>query len=155
MGGLLRYFVLKAQVRAGLSAGIVVWAVLAVFAAALAVIFFLAALYIWISHRYGAVEAGLALGALFVVIAVIAAVASLLARRSNMRSAQLELAERKRAGGGLLDPKLMAMGFQLGQSIGWRKLASLAAVAILAAGLGNEWLGRKSRSQDTDSAQSD
>jgi hypothetical protein len=154
MGGLIRYFVLKAQVRAGLSTAIVVWAGLAVFAVAVAAIFFLTAAYIWIAHRYGAVQAGLALGALFVVFALIAAVASLLTRRSNMRRAQLELAERKRAGG-LLDPKLMAMGFQLGQSIGWRKLASLAAVAVLAAGLGNEWLGRKARSQDADAAQGD
>jgi hypothetical protein len=154
MGGLIRYFVLKAQVRAGLSTAIVVWAGLAVFAVAVAAIFFLTAAYIWIAHRYGAVQAGLALGALFVVFALIAAVASLLTRRSNMRRAQFELAERKRAGG-LLDPKLMAMGFQLGQSIGWRKLASLAAVAVLAAGLGNEWLGRKTRSQDADAAQGD
>ncbi len=154
MGGLIRYFVLKAQVRAGLSGAIVVWAGLAAFAAALAAAFFLTAAYIWISHRYGAVRAGLAFGALFVLVAIIAAVASLLVRRSNMRRAQLELAERKRTGS-MLDPKLMAMGFQLGQSIGWRKLASLAAVAVLAAGLGNEWLGRKSRSQDADAAPGD
>jgi hypothetical protein len=154
MGGWLRYFVLKAQVRAGLSAGIAVWAALAAFAAVLAAIFFLTAAYIWIANRYDAVKAGLVLGALFVVVAIIAAIASLLTRRSNMRRAQLELAERKRAGS-MLDPKLMAMGFQLGQSIGWRKLASLAAVAVLAAGLGNEWLGRRSRSQDADAPQGD
>jgi membrane protein implicated in regulation of membrane protease activity len=155
MGGLLRYFVLKAQVRAGLSAGIVVWAVLAAAAAAVAAIFLLTAAYIWVAHRYGAVRAGLAMAALFVVIAIIAAIASLLSRRSNMRRAQLELAERRRAGAGMFDPKLLAMGFQLGQSIGWRKLASLAAVAVLAAGLGNEWLGRRSRSQDADASEGD
>jgi hypothetical protein len=42
----------------------------------------------------------------------------------------------------------MAMGFQVGQAIGWRRLASLGAVALLAAGLAKEWLGRDSPSAD-------
>ena len=58
-----------------------------------------------------------------------------------MERARLELAARSNAN--WLDPKLMAVGFQLGQAIGWRRLRSLAAVALLAAGLAREWLGRE------------
>ena len=45
----------------------------------------------------------------------------------------------------------MAIGYQIGQTIGWRKLVSLAAVGLLAAGLAREWLGRdKSPADDED-----
>ena len=85
--------------------------------------------------------AGLVLGLFFLLIALIALVACLLTRRRNMERARLELAARSNAN--WLDPKLMGVGFQLGQAIGWRRLAALAAVALLAAGLAREWLGRE------------
>jgi predicted MFS family arabinose efflux permease len=59
---------------------------------------------------------------------------------------------RKSAGPSLLDPKLMAMGYQVGQAIGWRRIASLAAVGLLAAGLTREWLSHR---QDVPQADSD
>jgi hypothetical protein len=43
------------------------------------------------------------------------------------------------------------MGYQIGQTIGWRKLISLAAVGLLAAGLAREWGGRDRSQADDES----
>jgi hypothetical protein len=113
--------------------------------------FFLVAAFIFLADRYGASTAGLVLGSAFVVIALVAMVACLITRRRNMQRARLELAARSR-NTDWLDPKLLAMGFQIGQSIGWRRLASLAAVGLLAAGLAREWFARDNPPAEDDEA---
>ena len=138
MSGWLRYFALRAQVRTGASGPVAIWAIIAATAAMVAIVFFLIAVFIWLADRYDALIAGVVMGCVFLVIALIALIVCLLIRRRNMERARLELAARTT---NWLDPKLMAMGFQVGQAIGWRKLASLAAVAVLAAGLAREWSG--------------
>ncbi|HEY6994581.1 MAG TPA: hypothetical protein VH397_12780 [Xanthobacteraceae bacterium] len=139
MSGWLRYFTLKAQASTGLSSPIVIWAIVAVVAAALAVGFLLVAAFLWVADRYGGLVAGLVLAGLFVLVALIAVVTCLVIRRRNMERARLELAARSSAS--WLDPKLVAMGWQIGQAIGWRRIAALAAVAVLAAGVSKEWAG--------------
>jgi hypothetical protein len=151
MGGWLRYLVLKAQVRAGVSADIAVWAAVAALAAVAGVVFLLTAAFIWLAERYGGVTAALVLGGFFILVALAAAIACVLIRRSNMERARLELAARNSGAAGWMDPKLLTMGLQVGKAIGWRKLASLGAVALLAAILAREWLGRgaaNSQSED-------
>jgi hypothetical protein len=148
MSGWLRYLTLKAQVSAGLNAQIVIWAIIAVIAAAVTLAFLLVAAFVWLSDLYDGMIAGLVLAAVFAVIAAVAAVVCVMVRRHIMESARLELAERS-AAAPLLDPKLLGMGYQIGQTIGWRKLISLAAVGLLAAGLAREWVGRD-RSQADD-----
>ena len=130
MSGWLRYLTLKAQVSTGLNSQIVIWAIIAVIAAVVTFVFLLVAAFLWLADLYDGVIAGLVLGAVFAVVAAIAAVA-----RSSAAP--------------LLDPKLLGMGYQIGQTIGWRKLISLAAVGLLAAGLAREWVGRD-RSQADD-----
>lgn len=152
MGGLLRYLTLSAQARTGFSRGILIWAAIALLAALLAAVFLVVAAFVWLSERYSTLTAALVLAFLFLVLALIALVACLLTRRSNVQQARVALAER--GGGPLwLDPKLMATGFQLGQSIGWRKLASLGAVAVLAAVIAREWLGGERPPADEDHAE--
>ena len=141
MSGWLRHLALNAQARTGISPQIAVWSLIAAVAATAAAIFLSIAAFVWLADRYDAVTAGLVLGLFFLLIALIALVACLLTRRRNMERARLELAARSNAN--WLDPKLMGVGFQLGQAIGWRRLAALAAVALLAAGLAKEWLGRE------------
>src|SRR5712691_1966200 len=123
MSGWLRHLALNAQARTGFSPQIIVWSIIAAAASTAAIVFLSIAAFIWLADRYDAVIAGLLLGGFFALIALIAC---LLARRRNIERARLELAARSNAN--WLDPKLMAIGFQLGQAIGWRKLASLAAV---------------------------
>jgi len=141
MNGWFRYFALNAQVRAGFSRGIVVWALLAAIFGIIAGGFFLAAIFIWLADQYDPVTAGLVLGFLFLVLTLIALLACLLTRRRNIEQARTELAARSSAGPSLLDPRILATGFQIGQAIGWRKLASLGVVAMLALVLAREWQG--------------
>jgi hypothetical protein len=148
MSGWLRYFVLRAQASTGFSTPIVVWAVVAVVAAVVAAIFLLVAAYVWLSDVYDGLVAGLLLGGLFALIALIALVTAVLVRRRNMERARLDLASRSSTS--WLDPKLMAVGVQVGQAIGWRRIAALVAVAVLAAGVAQEWSGRKKSGDDKD-----
>ena len=151
MSGWLRYFTLKAQESTGLSSQILIWAIIAVIAVVVAVIFLLVAAFIWLADVYDGVVAGLVLAGVFALIALIAIVACLMIRRRNMERARLELPARSSAS--LLDPKLVAMGWQIGQAIGWRRLASLAAVAVLAAGVAKEWSGRQAAASDDDASE--
>lgn len=154
MSGWLRHYVLSAQARTGFGPQIVICAVVAAVASMAALIFLTIAAFIWLADRYDALIAGLVLACVFVLVALVAIVALLIARRRNMERARLELAARS-SNTNWLDPKLMAMGFQIGQSIGWRKLASLAAVALLAAGLAREWSGRDKPPADDDTPPSE
>src|SRR5262245_40702681 len=146
MSGWLRYFVLRAQASTGFSSPIVVWAVVAAVAAVVAAIFLLVAAYVWLSDVYDGLVAGLLLGGLFALIALIALLAAVLIRRHNMERARLELASRSTTS--FLDPKLMAVGMQVGQAIGWRRIAALVAVAVLAAGVCEGGSGRKKSGDD-------
>ena len=154
MSGWLRYFVLRAQASTGFSSPIVVWAVVAAVAAVVAAIFLLVAAYVWLSDLYDGLVAGLLLGGLFALIALIALLTAVLIRRHNMESARLELASRSTTS--FFDPKLAAVGMQIGQAIGWRRIAALVAVAVLAAGVAQEWSGRnKSGKDDKDEDEDD
>jgi len=148
MGGWLRQIALNAQLRAGLGASTMIWAVLAAIASTLALCFLLLAGFVWLSDRYDTMTAGLILGTLFLAIALIAIFACVLTRRRNIERARRELELRTSANANLLDPRLVAMGYQVGQAIGWRRLAALAGVGLLAAGLAREWRGREEKPAD-------
>ena len=152
MRGWLRYFALNAQVRTGLSAAVLTWAIVAAAGAAGAVVFLLVALFVWLAQLYGALIAAVALGCAFVLIALIALAVCLMTRRRNMERAQLELAARS---SNWFDPKLVTVGVQIAQQIGWRRLISLAGVALLAAGLAREWSDRDTSAADEDQAASE
>ena len=155
MRGWLRYFALNAQVRTGLSAAVLIWAVIAAAAAAGAVVFLLLALFVWLAQLYGALIAAVALGCAFALIALIALAVGLVARRRNMERARVELAARS---SNWLDPRLLTVGVQIGQQIGWRRLVSLLGVALLAGGLAKEWSARggaNENDEDEDDAASE
>jgi|SRR5689334_4595341 hypothetical protein len=139
MRGWLRYFALNAQVRTGVSAAVLTWAIIAAAAAAGAAVFLVIALFVWIAQHYGALIAAVALGCAFVLVALIALAVCLIARRRNMERARVELAAR---GSNWLDPRLLTVGVQLAQQIGWRRIVSLVGVALLAGGLAREWSAR-------------
>jgi len=92
------------------------------------------------------------LGCAFALIALIALLACLMTRRRNIERARLELAARNTTS--WLDPKLVAVGVQIGQAIGWRRLASLAALAVLAGSVAKEWSARAQPAED-DAAEDD
>ncbi len=143
MGGLFRYLALNAQVRAGFSGSAVIWAGFAVVAAVLGGILLVIAAFFWLAARYDPIKAGLILGGIFLIIALLAAIACVIIRRRNIARAQRELAERKAEASRLLDPKLIGAGLQIGQQLGWRRLGSLAVVGLVASGVAYEWLNQR------------
>jgi len=156
MSGLFRLLALNAQARAGFSSQVLVWAIITAIACSVALVFLLIAAFVWLADRYDPLTAGLVLGGVFVVVALVALAACLVVRRRNIERARVELA----AGSGNtnwldLDPKLLAIGFQVGQAIGWRRLVSLAAVGLIAAGVAKEWLGRAEAKPGSDEPRSE
>jgi hypothetical protein len=147
MSGWLRYFALKAQVRTGLSAAVLIWVIVAAAAAVGGLIFLLIALFVWLAQLYGTLIAAVALGCAFVLIALIALAVALMTRRSNMQRARLELAARS---SNWFDPKLMTVGVQIAQQIGWRRVISLVGAGLLAAGVAREWSARGAKEEDED-----
>jgi hypothetical protein len=152
MRGWLRYFALNAQVRTGLSAAVLIWAIIAAAAAVGGLIFLLIALFVWLAQLYGALIAAVALGCAFVLIALIALAVALMTRRSNMQRARLELAARS---SNWFDPRLMTVGVQIAQQIGWRRIISLVGAGLLAAGVAREWSARGAKNEDEDEPSSE
>jgi hypothetical protein len=141
MGDWLRHIALHAQARTGFAPQLIVWFLIALTSLGLGLTFLCVAAFVWLAQRYDAVTAGLVLAGFFLIIAVIATLAGLLARRRNRERARLELARSRAAG--WLDPKLLAVGLEIGRTIGWRRIITLAAAALVAAGVAKEWSGEK------------
>jgi hypothetical protein len=151
MGDWLRHIALNAKARTGFGPQLVVWFLAAAVSLALALGFLCTAAFVWLASRFDAVTAGLVLGSVFLLVAVMAAVAGWIARLRNMERARRELAARSQAG--WFDPKFLAVGIEIGRTIGWRRIMTLAAVGLMAAGLGKEWFGsgeKKPESRDPD-----
>lgn len=153
MGDWLRHITLNAKARTGFGPALVVWFLIALLALGLALVFLSIAVFVWLANRTDAVTAGLILTGVFLLIAMVAAFAGWLARLRNIERARRELAARSQAG--WLDPKFLSVGIEIGRTLGWRRIMTLAAVGVLAAGLGKEWLaagakGSENREPDGD-----
>ncbi len=77
--------------------------------------------------------------------ALVAVLCTLAIRRRTSERAQLELAARQNAG--LLDPKILAIGLQVGRAVGWHRLLSVATAGALIAGLAKELRHREAQDQ--------
>jgi len=151
MGDWIRHIALSAKARSGFGPQLVVWSLIAAVSLALALGFLCAAGFVWLASRTDAMTASLIFGGGFLLIAIVAAVAGWIARLRNMERARRELAERSQAG--WLDPKFLAVGLEIGRTLGWRRVVTLAAAGLLAAGLAKEWRGsggRKPEAPDGD-----
>jgi Ca2+/Na+ antiporter len=151
MSDWLRHIALNARARTGFGPQVIVWIAVTVVSLALALGFLSAAAFLWLASRYDAVTAGLILGGIFLLLAIIAAVACWIARLRNMERARRELAAQSHAS--WLDPKFLGVGIEIGRTLGWRRLITLAAVGLFAAGVGKEWFGsgeKKSENGDAD-----
>jgi uncharacterized membrane protein len=143
MGDWLRHIALNAKARSGFGPQVVVCYLVVAVSLALALGFLCAAAFVWLASRTDVITASLIMAGGLVLIAVIAAIAGWIARLRNMERARRELAERSQAG--WFDPKFLAVGLEIGRTLGWRRVATLAVVGLLAAGLGKEWLGSPAR----------
>jgi predicted transporter len=135
--GWLQHVKLSIKAR-GVSPALAVWGVVAGIAFAVTLIFLTVAGYIWVERLYDSLTAALVLAGVYFLIAIVVAITMAVQRRRTMERARLQLAARKKAQP-WVDPRLLAIGLELGRSIGWKKGLPLAAVGVIAAGIAREW----------------
>jgi hypothetical protein len=146
MSNWLRHITLMAQARTGAGVDVAVWLTIAVVSLLAGLLFFAVAAFIWLARRFDGVIAGLILGGAFMLIAIVALIAARLRRSHIIEGAQRELAPRPRAN--RLDPGFAPILVEIGRAVGWRKLAALGAVALLALGAVREWTGGRADKPD-------
>ena len=149
MGGLRRYLELHAQAKTGLTAGVVLWALIAVAFGTVTFGYVLVTAFIFLAERYDPLTAALALTGAFILITLLALFLSLRALRQTIEAARLELVARRQAL--WLDPKLLGGAMQVGRAVGWRRAAPLLAIGLLAIGIGLPLLrGGKPEADDSE-----
>jgi hypothetical protein len=112
------------------TAAIAGWGLLAAIAAGIAVLWFAAALFIFLADRYDALTASLSVGGCFVLLAAIALGAAFYIHRQR----ELERKAAAKAAASVsttawLEPALIAAGLDIARMIGGRRAVSLAAGA--------------------------
>jgi hypothetical protein len=125
--------ILSVQAKTGLSVLFLISLSVAGGAAALAFIFMCVTGYAWLSIQLGPVFGGLAMAGVFLLMAVVGAAASALARDRTRQRAVLERAARAQGTRALIDPKVLSVAMQAGRALGWRRLIPLALLGFLAA----------------------
>jgi Putative Actinobacterial Holin-X, holin superfamily III len=149
MSDWLRHIALNAKARTGFGPQLIVWFLIALVSLALALGFLCAAAFVWLASRYDAVTAGLILAGVFLLIAIIAAIAGWIARLRTIERARRELAA-ARSHANWFDPKYLAIGIEIGRTLGWRRIMTIAAAGLFAAGVAKEWFAAGEKKPDTD-----
>jgi hypothetical protein len=140
ISGWLRHLELTLKSKSGLGSSVFIWGLIALLGGAVTLGFFIFAAFIALAGRFGPLTAAAALGALFLLLTLLAVLGCVSSRRRTIAGAQLALEARSHAP--WLDPKFVGLGLQIGRAIGWRRLVPLAAAGVLVAGLAKEWYGR-------------
>ncbi len=134
----LGYLRLTAKAKTGIGENVLVSGVIVAGFGFATILWLSIALFLWLSIRFdNQALAGLVVAAIFLAIALGAAIAIVVERRRARQRAQAALEARRAAA--LTDPTLLTVGLQIGQAIGWRRVAALGGIALLAAGLAKEW----------------
>ena len=136
--------VLWIQSRTGLSSGFLISLAVAGGAVLMTFVFLCVTGYACLSSQLGPVFGGLAMAGVFLLIAVIGAAASALARDRTRQRAIVERAARAQGTMPLIDPKVLSVAIQAGRALGWRRLIPLALLGFLAA----QWV-QEARGADT------
>jgi hypothetical protein len=146
--GITREIGLAIQAKTAMNMAVVAWMAVMALAALMAFVFLCVSGYDWLSQRYGSVTAGLAMTGIFLLIAIVAAIASSLIRRQVRQRAILARAARARAPSWLLDPRVLNAAVQVGRSAGWQRIVPIAVVGFIVAQWAREY--RNHGRQDPD-----
>jgi hypothetical protein len=136
---------LRLQAKTGLSSGFLISLAVAGGAILLMFVFLCITGYAWLSIQLGSVFGGLAMAGVFLLMAVIGAAASALARDRTRQRAVVERAARAQGARALIDPKVLSIAMQAGRALGWQRLIPLALLGFLAA----QWVQEARRQEDT------
>ena len=113
-------------------------------AAAVGVGFLVAALFVRLAHRYGPVEACLACAALFLVAALLLlGINAILSARHRRAEEARRAAEAAAIPSALTDPRLIVVGLQVAQAVGFKRLLPLLAIGGAAFALFSRSRGRR------------
>jgi hypothetical protein len=135
------------QARTGLSSGFVISLAVAGIVALLAFIFLCVTGYVWLSIELGPVFGGLAMAGVFLLIGVLSAAASALARDRTRHQAIVERAARAQGARALIDPKVLSIAMQAGRArLAAAYSAGLAGFSRCAMGAGSAPAGGHARS---------
>jgi|SoimicMinimDraft_3_1059731.scaffolds.fasta_scaffold93494_1 hypothetical protein len=140
MSGWVRYLTLTAKAKTGIGPGILIGGILAAALAVAALVVLCVALFLFLENHFSPVQSALIMSGAFALLAIVAAVATIIARRNAMEHAQQALDARAKTA--MFDSSMLTLGMQIGRTIGWKRLVPVAAVAILAVTLAKEWVGR-------------
>jgi hypothetical protein len=130
---LMHDMALSVQSRTGITRAFIAWLCIAMLAAIAAFVFLCVAGYDWLALQMGGVYAGLIMAGCFVLVAVIGMIVCGVARRRARERAILARAARAHAPSWLLDPKILAMGVQIGRELGWQRIVPVALLGFMAA----------------------
>jgi hypothetical protein len=136
--------VLWFQAKTGLSVGFVISLAIAGSAVLVMFIFLCVTGYVWASIKLGPVFGGLAMAGAFLLIALVGAAASAVARARSRQRAIMERAARPQGIGALIDPKALSVAMQAGRALGWQRLVPLALLGFLAA----QWVKEARQRED-------
>ena len=131
--GLAQEITLSVQAKSGASGAVMGWIATAALGSLTAFVFLCVAGYYWLSLRFGAIFAGLAMAGIFVCLAVIAAAIGAVIRRRVKERAILARAAKAHAPSWLLDPRMLATAVQVSREIGWQRIVPLAFLGFFAA----------------------
>ncbi len=137
--------VLWVQTKTGLSSGFVISLAFAGGGALLTFVFLCVTGYVWLSIELGPIFGGLATAGVFLLIGVLGAAASAIARRRTRHRAVLERSAQAQGMRAWIDPKALSIAMQAGRALGWQRLIPLALLGILAA----QWVQEAHRQKDT------
>jgi len=131
--GLAQEITLSVQAKSGASGAVMAWIAAAALGSLTAFVFLCVAGYYWLSMRFGAIFAGLAMAGVFVCLAIIAAAIGAVIRRRVKERAILARAAKAHAPSWLLDPRMLATAVQVSREIGWQRIVPLAFLGFFAA----------------------
>lgn len=143
LSGLVRRLKLTVLSKTGISTTVIGLGAVAALAAVAAVVFLIFAAFIWLAQLYGPLTSALLLTGFFLLLAVLGAIGCVMSQRRAAEQAKRELQTRQQP---LFDPRFLAVGLQVGKSIGLRRIVPLVAAGLLAASLAKEWFGEEPKS---------
>jgi hypothetical protein len=146
MSGVVRYLVLTAKAKTGVSSGILILLVVGGAMGLATIVLLIVTIFVLLSERFGPLWTSAGMTLTFLLLCIICIVAALKARRNAMERAQQALAARSTQA--MFDSSVLALGLEVGRTIGWRRLVPIAAITVIAAGVAREWAKRSAPKDD-------
>ena len=118
--------------------GLIVGATAIVIALLTAFAFICVAGHNWLSLRFGAPLASLAMAGIFLLFAIIGVAGCKVSRQRTKERAILARATRAYGSSRLIDPKTLSVALQTGRALGWRRFLAIVLIGIVSVQFGRE-----------------